>query len=236
MSGDRLPLLFIPGATSDASVWDAQKNHFAANRAVTSFDLTDFDTIDAMSAHILSAAPPEFILCGTSMGGYVALDVLKKAKSRVKKVVFSNTSARADTPEKSRLRRMDVAKGEEAFIAEREKPDHYKTFLSEKSARNARLVERLREISLRVGYGCFQRHQNACATRPDSLAFLPEIDMPALLIGGTEDKVTPPELQQEMQARLKNARLVLLPDSGHIAHMEAESAVTAEIERFLNAA
>lgn len=228
-----LPIVFIPGASSDDSVWDAQKHHFAAHTAAQTVDLTTFDNIAAMSAHVLHTAPPEFIVCGTSMGGYVALDVLKKAPGRVKKAIFCNTSARADTPAKTRQRQMDVNAGEAHYLQERQDDAHYKAFLSEKSFRNPALIKALRAISARVGYGCFARHQAACSTRPDSLAFLPEIDMPVLIIGGTEDNVTPPALQIEMQEKISGARLVMLPDTGHIAHMESAAAVTAEIEQFL---
>lgn len=231
-----LPIVFVPGASSDASVWDGQKNYFARRASALSLDLTAFDAVSAMADHVLENAPPEFILCGTSMGGYVALDVLKKAKARVRKAIFCNTSARADTPEKTRQRQADVEAGEAAYIEARRDPEHYKVFLSEKSFRNKALVARLQEVSARVGYGCFRRHQAACSTRPCSLSFLPQIDMPVLVIGGTEDKVTPPELQREMQAAIPGARLVLLPDAGHIAHLEAAEAVTAEIDKFLMAA
>ncbi|MDE1152399.1 MAG: alpha/beta hydrolase [Micavibrio sp.] len=229
----QLPIVFIPGASSDATVWDAQKDYFAHRTDVIAVDLTQFDSIDAMSNEVLRLAPPEFIVCGTSMGGYVALDVLKKAKGRVKKAIFCNTSARADTPARARQRMMDVNAGEAAYLAGREEPDHYKVFVGEKSFRNADLLARLKAISLRVGYGCFKRHQTACSTRPDSLAFLPQIDMPVLLIGGAEDAVTPPELQAEMHDKIKGSLLTIIPAVGHIAHMEAAGLVTAEIEKFL---
>jgi len=230
-----LPIVFIPGASSDASVWDAQKNYFAARTDVIAVDLTQFDSMDAMSDEVLRLAPPEFVICGTSMGGYVALDVLKKAKARVKKAIFCNTSARADTPARARQRMMDVNAGEAAYLAGREEPDHYKVFVSAKSFHDKQLLARLKEISLRVGYGCFKRHQTACSTRPESLTFLPQIDMPVLLIGGTEDAVTPPELQVEMHEKIKGSRLTIIPDVGHIAHMEAAGLVIAEMEHFLNA-
>ncbi len=106
-----LPIVFIHGASSDPTSWDDQKNYFSATRGVTVPDLKSFDNISVMGDYVLSVAPPEFILCGTSMGGYVAFDVLKKAKGRVKTVILCNTTARADAPERKRQRQMEVSAG-----------------------------------------------------------------------------------------------------------------------------
>jgi len=234
---DLMPIVFIPGASSDDTVWDAQKNYFAQQRPALTVDLTRFDSISAMAAHVIAAAPAkEFIICGTSMGGYVGLEVLKQAGDRVKKAIFCNTSARADTPAKSRQRQADVDAGPDVYIESRKDDDHYKTFLSDKSFENKNLIKTLRAVSIRVGYDCFKNHQTACATRESSVAFLPQINIPTLIIGGTEDQVTPPALQTEMQENIKGAQLIMLPHTGHIAHMEEAETVTAEVEKFLRAA
>jgi pimeloyl-ACP methyl ester carboxylesterase len=234
---DSLPIIFIPGASSDDTVWDAQKNHFAQRRTALTVDLTRFDSISAMAAHVIAAAPaPEFIICGTSMGGYVGLEVLKQAGDRVKKAIFCNTSARADTPAKSKQRQADIDAGPDVYIEARKDPEHYKTFLSARSFENKDLIKSLHAVSLRVGYDCFKNHQTACATRESSVAFLPQINIPTLIIGGAEDQVTPPALQTEMQENIKGAQLLMLPQTGHIAHMEEADTVTAEIEKFLHAA
>jgi len=229
-----LPIVFIPGASSDDTVWDAQKNHFAQTTTAIAVNLTQYDNIADMSAHVLNAVEGDFIICGTSMGGYVALDVLKKANRRVKKVIFCNTSARADTPEKTAQRLAEVAAGIEAYAANRVEDAHYRTFLSQKSFEDKALIKRLRAVSERVGYDCFKNHQLACSGRPDSIDFLPQIDIPALIIGGTEDIVTPPERQAEMYDKIPGAKLVMIPDVGHIAHMEATETVTAAIDAFVH--
>ena len=231
---NKLPIVFIPGASSDDTVWDTQKNHFAQNRAAITVNLTPYDSIADMSAHVLNAVEGDFIVCGTSMGGYVALDVLKKANGRVKKVIFCNTSARADTAEKTAQRMAEVAAGIDAYTANRIDDTHYKTFLSDKSFENKALIKKLRAVSERVGYDCFKNHQIACAGRPDSIDFLPQIDIPALIIGGTEDIVTPPARQAEMNDKIPNAKLIMLPNVGHIAHMEAADTVTTAIDTFIN--
>lgn len=235
-AGQTLPIVFVPGASSDDTVWDAQKHYFAQKTNALTVNLTKYDSIADMSAHVLNAVAGDFILCGTSMGGYVAFDVLKKAQARVKKVVFCNTSARADTPEKTAQRMAEVVMGEKAYLANRVDDEHYKVFLSERSFEDKELITKLRAVSKRVGYDCFKNHQTACSTRADSMGFLNQINIPTLIIGGTEDTVTPPERQAEMHGGIAGSKLLMLPDCGHIAHMEAAGTVTAEIDRFLSAA
>ncbi|MEZ0262690.1 MAG: alpha/beta fold hydrolase [Alphaproteobacteria bacterium] len=228
-----LPIVFIHGASSDPTSWDDQKAYFSKTRGVTVPDLTSFDNIGVMGDHVLATAPAEFILCGTSMGGYVAFDVLKKAQGRVKTSILCNTTARADAPERKRQRQMEVNAGEEAYKEARKNDDHYKAFLSEKSAQDKALVARLRAISQRVGYGCFSRHQKACAERVESLSYLPEINMPVLVMGGSEDKLIPLDLQREIQQGIKGAQLVAIDGTGHITNMEKPADMNTAIETFL---
>ncbi len=227
-----LPILFIPGASSDEANWEAQCAYFNGSAV----NLTALDNISAMGDAVLKAAPPEFIICGTSMGGYVAFDVLKKAGGRVKAAILCNTSARADTPERQRQRRMEINAGEDAYKAARLDDNHYAAFLSPKTATDKALLARLRAISERVGYGTFKRHQQACMDRAESLSYLKDIKMPVLVIGGTDDTLIPPALQREIAEGIAGAQLALVPDTGHITNMEAPVAMNAVIEKFLEAA
>ena len=156
-AGQTLPIVFVPGASSDDTVWDAQKNYFAQKTNAQTVNLTKYDSIADMTSHVLNTVTGDFILCGTSMGGYVAFDVLKKAQDRVKKVIFCNTSARADTPEKTAQRMAEVVMGEKAYLANRIDDEHYKVFLSNKSFQNKELIAELRAVSKRVGYDCLDR-------------------------------------------------------------------------------
>lgn len=232
-------LIFIPGASSDDTVWDAQKDALGQNHAALTVDLTDLDDISAMSDRVLGAATGDLILCGTSMGGYVALSALKKdmacASPRVKKVIFCCTTARADTPERKRQRMIDAAAGADKWREARQDDTHYHAFLGRRAQGNKDLISRLRDISLHVGYDGFARHQKACANRPDSLGFLRDIRIPALVISGDEDALIPPDLQVEMHNLLPQSTLVSIKGAGHIAHMEDIENVTAAIKTFIAA-
>lgn len=227
-----LPIVFIPGASSDEAAWEPQRAYFAAKAHVVVVNLTAYDDIGAMSDYVLKQVPGDFMLAGTSMGGYVALDVLKKAQSRVKRVALCNTSARADTPQRQQERQAEINLGPDAYVQARKDDTHYFPLISKKSSQDKKLIEKLREISERVGYGCFSRHQTACANRAESLSFLPQITIPALITSGDEDQLIPPALQQEMHSRIKGAKLVTIEQAGHIAQLEQPDAMTAALDNF----
>lgn len=234
MSSAAPTLIFIPGASSDEATWDAQTAAFSGGPyPVKAVNLVDLDDIGAMSERVLGSAQGDLILCGTSMGGYVALDALKKGKERIRKVIFCCTTARADTPERKRQRMIDIAAGPDKWHAERQDDTHYHAFLGTAARGNSALIAKLRDISMRVGYDGFAHHQKACANRQASLDLLPQVDIPALVISGDEDTLIPPDLQREMQSLLPQSTFTGISGAGHIAHMEDAEAVNRAIADFL---
>ena len=104
--GARPAVLFIPGLLCDGRLWQAQAGHLAASHDVTIGDTRQDDSIAGMAARILAAAPPRFALGGLSMGGYVAMEIMRQAPGRVTHLILTDTMARLDSPE-SRQRRID---------------------------------------------------------------------------------------------------------------------------------
>lgn len=232
----RPPLIFVPGAGSDPRAW-AEQIALLPDWDCRAVDCTADDSIAAMAARVLAQVEGPFILCGTSMGGYVALAVACRAPERVVKLVLANTNARADTPERRQGRLQDIAAGPEAFIAQRQPrayPDYVAGFLAAVSLRDAALVERLRQIALTIGFDAYVRHQQACMRRGATLAELPRFKMPVLLLGGVEDRVTPPEQQREIAARIPHAVLHILPDCGHNAQQEQPALFHEQLKAFIS--
>ncbi len=231
----RLPLIFVPGAGSDPRAW-AEQIALLPDWDCRAVDCTAFDSIAAMAEHVLAQVQGRFILCGTSMGGYVALAAVCRAPERIAQLVLANTNARADTPERHQARLQEIAQGPAAFIAQRQPgayPSYVAGFLAARSMQNAALVERLRVIALTVGYEAYVRHQQACMNRTATLAQLPQLTMPVLLLGGEEDRVTPPEQQHEIAARVPQAALHILPRCGHNAQQEQPQLFHNALKDFL---
>jgi len=112
------PVFILPGLLEDADAFSHQVDALRAITACAAEDLTQQETISALAADALRQAPaPRFALVGHSMGGYVALEVLRQAPERVERVAFLNTHARPDSPEATDNRKRLMAIAEKDFPA-----------------------------------------------------------------------------------------------------------------------
>jgi pimeloyl-ACP methyl ester carboxylesterase len=127
----------------------------------------------------------------------------------------------------------EIDRGQSSYVAERKNNEHYAQFLAPRNAGSADVVSRMRNVSLRVGYDCFVRHQMACMNRCSSLDILSSIDVPVLVVGGANDKVTPPECQFELAGAIPQATLQIFPECGHVAHWEITEQLNKSIEQFI---
>jgi pimeloyl-ACP methyl ester carboxylesterase len=222
-------LVLLPGLICDGRLWRDVMSGLEARSVVA--DLTQDDTISAMAARTLAAAPPRFALAGLSMGGYVAFEIMRQAPERVTHLALLDTSARADTEERRETRRKGIEMiGQGKFIGvsrgllgQLVAPHHLGT----------PLAEEVQAMSERVGGDAYIRQQQAIMGRVDSRPFLQDIAVPTLVGVGALDKMTPPELAEEMAAGISGAELVVFPDAAHLPTMENPQAVVDAMREWL---
>lgn len=228
---DRTPLLFLPGLLCDARLWRDQVEGLSAQTAPVVADLTLNSSLPAMAARALAAMPERFALAGLSMGGYVALEVMRQAGARVERLALFDTSARPDTPEAARQRRGLMAltrRGAFRGVTPRLLPR-----LLHPANLDGPLAAEVMAMAERVGRDAFLRQQEAILGRPDSRGDLAGIAVPTLVVAGEEDVLTPPELAREIAAGIPGAALHLVPGCGHLPSMEAPEVVTALLRDWL---
>ncbi|WP_426958052.1 alpha/beta fold hydrolase [Muricoccus radiodurans] len=228
-----IPLLLLPGLLCDARLWRDPAAGLSDLVQPLVADLTLDSSVAEMAARALSQAPPRFALAGLSMGGYVALEVLRQAPDRVLRLALFDTSARPDTPEQSRRRRglMSLTRsGQFRGVTPRLLPQLvHPRFL------DTPLATEVMEMAERVGKDAFLRQQAAILSRPDSRPDLPGIAVPTLVGVGAEDILTPPDLAREIAAGIPGAALHVIPDSGHLPSMEVPEIVTNLMRGWLTA-
>jgi pimeloyl-ACP methyl ester carboxylesterase len=225
-------LALLPGALCDAALWRHQIAGLADIADVRVGDLTRDDSIGAMAARALASLPPRFALAGLSLGGYVALEIMRRAPDRVTRLALLDTSAR---PEPS----ADVESGIPASMAERARAAGATpmTTLLVHPMRlgDRRLATILAAMADRVGRKAFLRQQQAILRRPDSWPDLAAIRCPTLLLCGRQDRLAPPALQQEMADAIPGARNVVIEDCGHLSPLERPEMVTKALRDWLSA-
>ena len=226
-----LPVLLLPGLLCDARLWRDQVVRLS-DHACTVGDLAQDDTIAAMAARALAAAPPRFALCGLSMGGYVALEIMRVAPGRVARLCLMDTGARADSAEQTRRRRGLMAMSD-AHRFQGVTPRLLPSLLHPDRVGDEELGRELIFMAARVGRAAFLRQQAAILARPDSRPMLGGIAVPTLVAVGEGDQLTPPDLSREMAAAIPGARLELIAAAGHLPPMERPEATTRLLRDWL---
>jgi pimeloyl-ACP methyl ester carboxylesterase len=227
-----LPSILVPGLLCSARLFAEQIPELWRFGAVTVADHRQDETLDAIAARILRSAPPQFALCGLSMGGYVAYAILRAAPERVVKLALLDTACRADTPEQTERRTKQIA------LAQGGKFDDVvdallPLFLHKDHLRDQALVKIVRDMAADTGPEAFVRQQRAIIGRPDSRPDLPKISCPTTVIVGDGDTLTPPKVAEEIAGLVPGSRLVIIPNCGHLSTIERPAAVTKALVEWM---
>lgn len=229
---DKADVVFVPGLLCDAALWAHQIAHLEAIAECHVGDTRRDDTIAGMAETVLEAAPDRFALAGLSMGGYVAMEIMRQAPDRVTRLALLDTAAQPDTEERrqSRLELMKLAEiGEFKGVAPRLLPQ----FIHPDRLRDGTLTDNIMDMTQRVGRDAFLRQQHAIMGRIDSRPSLADIRVPTLVLCGRQDALTPVERHEEIAALVPGARLSVVEDSGHMSPMERPQAVTVLLRDWL---
>lgn len=225
-------LVLLPGLLHDVRIWQPQAAALADSAHIFIGDLTQGDSIAAMATHVLDTAPSEtFALAGLSMGGYVALEIMRQAPARVTGLALLDTSARPDTPTAIENRiyaihsaRTDFAQVVDDLIPKQITADH---------CEDEKLVALIKDMAHNLGIETFIRQQIAITNRIDSLPFLRNIKCPTLVLCGREDVITPLGLHQEMVSEIAGAGLAIVNDCGHLSTIEQPLRVNEAMAQWL---
>lgn len=171
-----------------------------------------------------------FVLGGVSLGGYVAMAILRRAPERVAGLLLLDTKMTADAPPAREQRFATAARAlrepDSAFLAQAMLP----TLLSPVShAARPQVVAQVDEWIRSTPAATVAWIQEAMARRPDSTAVLAGYDGPALVLAGADDEISPVAEQEAMAATLPHAELVVVADTGHLSVVEAPAAVAGAI-------
>ena len=230
----RETLFLLPGLLCDAFTFERQAQALAPEYDVRRLDFFGLDSFAAMAAHVLAQAPPRFSLCGFSMGGRVALQILREAPERVARLVP------AATP-----------------VSPARRPARPRPASPWWTSRRRRACRRFATRGCRR---CCTPHGKAtapssprwrpwcCARRPpstkgqiralvgraDQTDLLPTLRLPTLVAVGRQDAWSPPAQHEAMAARIPGAQLRIFEDCGHFSPVEAPDVLTAALRALMD--
>ena len=238
-------LLLLPGLMCDGAFWAPLQaavpgTALTAKMSSTVVDYGDADTLTAMAQAALAVAPPHFALAGHSMGGRVALEVVRLARARVQKLILMDAGylplAAGEAGAIERAGRMALlavaqADGVRAMCGEWLKGMVHPARLDDHA-----LLESIVDMFARKNADRFARQLNALLTRPDAspvLAGLQAMALPTMLLCGRQDSWASVAQHEAMHVLASEASLCIIEDAGHMVLMERPVETARSILQFL---
>ena len=232
-------LMLLPGLLCDARVWRDQQAVLAERYDCRVPDWREQGSITAMAAQVLAEAPGgPFALAGHSMGGRVALEVLRMAPHRVLRLGLLDTGVDPRPPgdagaaeEAGRMALVELARREGLRAMGRQ----WARGMVHPSRLGTPLFEEILDMIERRSQAAYEAQIRALLARPDARAVLAGARCPVLLLCGRQDQWSPLARHEQMHSLAPQSRLVVVEDSGHMTTMEQPRAVTAALLEWLEA-
>ena len=246
--GSGPPILFVHGFPLSHAMWRAQLTAFAPNHRVIAPDLRGFGESDVTAGTVtmeqhaddLAALLDELnvnervVLCGLSMGGYIAWQFQQKFPERLRALILCDTRAIADTPDgvenRRRLAKMVVENGS-AAVASVMLPNLFSPATAD---RDQSAIDELQQTIAATSPQGIAASSLGMAERPDVTPLLPNIKTPSLLIVGEDDGISTPKEMRGIAAAMPNAAIFEVPNAGHMSPLENPVAVNLVIRQFLD--
>jgi len=223
-----LPTVLIPGLYATPRLYAAQLPALWRHGPVTVADHTRGATFAEVAATILETAPPRFALAGLSMGGALALEVVRQAPERVERLAILCGHSTPDSEATKKLRRSGIEQlraGRLDALVEASFP----MLVHESRAGDAELLGVMKDMLRDTGAEAAINEVETYMNREDARPGLAAIAVPTLLLVGDSDKLVPPEAVRATAGAIPGARYVEVPECGHLCALERPEAVTAAL-------
>lgn len=225
------PLVLIPGMMCDARLWAPQMAALG-RRAVLHAPCTEADTMAALAAAVLDAAPPRFALAGLSMGGILAMEILRQAPGRVERLALLDTNPLPEAPEVQARRQAQIARAAAGDLAGVMRDEMKPNYLAPGPGK-AEVLDLCMAMAMALGPEVFARQSRALANRSDQRATLSAFRGPALVLMGAEDRLCPRDRHELMHGLMPQSRLTIVAGAGHLPTLERPMETTAALVRWL---
>ncbi len=244
-AGSGIPLLFIHGWPHNRTLWAAQWSGLQTQARCLAPDLRGFGDsslapphsieqyADDLAAFLAMIGVERALVCGLSMGGYVALSMLRRHRALFRGLILTSTRATADTPEARDERTRLIAFVEENSV-EALAARQLRAMVGETTF-NSRpdVLEALRQLMAVAPREGVVGGLRAMAERRDSTDLLAGIDVPTLVVSGTEDTVTPPAEMRALAEAIPGSRLEVIESGGHVCAYERPAAFNHVVGEYL---
>ncbi|MBK5209374.1 MAG: alpha/beta fold hydrolase [Flavobacteriaceae bacterium] len=239
-------IIFIHGFPLNKSMWDKQLKSLKDDYRVIAYDIrghgnTDVGAIDFsidlfvndLLGFMDALKIEKTIICGLSMGGYIALNAIENHSDRFTALILSDTNCTADSPEAIEKRMNTIISIKENGVEKLANNLLPNLFAPESFETNSEEIAAVKEMIVTTSKQSLYNSLHALANRNETCSKLSGIKVPVLILVGEEDKITPIEAARAMNVKIRNANLHIIPHSGHLSNLENPYEFNSQLTKFM---
>lgn len=227
------PLVLLPGMMCDARLFGPQIAELSADKVVTVAPITQGERVEEIASNLLDQLPRRFALAGLSMGGIVAMELLRRAPDRVSRIALMDTNPLPETPQVAAAREPQIVAAKAGRLLDVMRDEMKPNYLAPGAHRHE-VLDLVMDMARALGPEIFIRQSRALQRRPDQQNTLRKSKVPALILCGVYDVLCPVKRHEFMSELMPNAELVVIEGAGHLPTLERPEETTDAMRRWLN--
>ncbi|MGR3678521.1 MAG: alpha/beta fold hydrolase [Paracoccaceae bacterium] len=226
------PLILLPGMMCDARLFSPQINALSGHHPLMTVPMGGHDTMAALACEALEYAPQRFALVGLSMGGILAMEILRQAPDRVAGLALMDTNPLAELPHVKARREPQISAAKSGDLRRVMKDEMKPGYLMDGPNRGD-ILDLCMSMAMNLGPEVFVNQSTALRDRPDQTETLRSYDGPTLVLCGRKDVLCPVERHELMHRLLPQSTLTVIEDAGHLPTLEQPEQTTAALCRWM---
>ena len=222
----------VPGMMCDERIFSPQIEELSKNLEVTVADISSFPTVRELASDLLKKAPKSFSLLGHSMGGIVAMEIYSQEPNRIEKLKLMDTNPKAELDEVKLKREPQIKDVREGKLLEVMRDEMKPNYLAE-SENKSSVLDVCMDMALSLGPDVFINQSRALQKRADQLNTIQSINIPVLIMCGSEDKLCTVERHEMMHNMISDSDLKIINNAGHMPTLEQPRETTEVLKEWL---
>ena len=222
----------VPGMMCDERIFSPQIEELSKNLEVTVADISSFPTVRELASDLLKKAPKSFSLLGHSMGGIIAMEIYSQEPNRIEKLILMDTNPKAELDEVKLKREPQIKDVREGKLLEVMRDEMKPNYLAE-SENKSSVLDVCMDMALSLGPDVFINQSRALQKRGDQLNTIQSINIPVLIMCGSEDKLCTVERHEMMHNMISDSDLKIINNAGHMPTLEQPRETTEVLKEWL---
>ena len=222
----------VPGMMCDERIFSPQIEELSQNLEVTIADISNFSSVSELASDVLKKAPKSFSLLGHSMGGIVAMEIYSQEPKRIEKLILMDTNPKAELDEVKLKREPQIKDVREGKLLEVMRDEMKPNYLAE-SENKSSVLDVCMDMALSLGPDVFINQSRALQKRADQLNTIQSINIPVLIMCGSEDKLCTVERHEMMHNMISDSDLKIINNAGHMPTLEQPRETTEVLKEWL---